>query len=331
MAHVWHTGFELGTGKCKVANGQALDATTRFSYGRSYRLNANEYVQVGAAQGVNHATIITGFAAYESGYAQDIVRFYGDNSGTLHGSVRHASDGTVQAIARGTVLATSAGTVSFNAWHYWEVKYVLHDSTGSITVKCDGATVVTITGADTKNGGTLAVINDVYFGSTANHGFYLDDMYINDGSGSSDNDFWGDIAIKTCVPTGAGNSTGLTPSTGSNWSCVDEALNAAPNTSDYCGSPTPGTKDTYAMTDLSGTVPSIKGISANVYAAKSDAGAISGRRLLRAGGTDYAGPDLTLSASYQWFPENVILNPATGVAWTKADIDALEPGYEVRA
>lgn len=335
MAHKVHTGFEYGTAKCSLAAIQAMEsaASTRYNYGSCVRLNIGDYLAFNASILGGHATMIAGGAVFSTaGYQGAVMGFYGDNGSTAHVTVMHNTDGTVsvrRGTTAGTVLGTTTQAFPYNVWHYWEMKVVLHDTTGSVVIRLNNAVILNLTNIDTKNAGTGAVIDFVQFYNTAQHGVKYDDIYINDGSGGVDDDFWGEIAIKTLVPTGAGNSTQLTPSTGSNWSCVDEALNTTPNTSDYVGSSTVGQKDTYALTDLPAGTPTIKYASVGLYSAKSDAGAISAKRVLRVNGVDYTGADLTLAASYQWFWENIRLSPDTGLAWTKAEIDAMEAGIEV--
>jgi hypothetical protein len=336
MAHIVHTGFEYGLAKASIAIIQAMEsaASTRYNYGSCIRLNIGDSLVFNSNAGVNHSTIIAGTASIApSGYPGGIMGFYGDAGGTPHIALTHNTDGTVsvrRGIYNGTILGTTTQSFPYNIWHYWEMKVTLHDTTGSVVVRLNNQTVLNLTNIDTKNGGTGSVIDYVHYYTSAVHGVKYDDIYINDGSGSVDNDFWGDIAIKTLVANGAGNSTQLTSSTGANWSTTDEAFNTTPNTTDYVGASTPGLKDTYSLVDLPAGTPLIKYISVGLYAAKSDAGSISARRVLRVNSTDYTGSDLVLAASYQWFWEYIRLSPNTSLAWTKAEIDAMEAGMEVR-
>ena len=126
--------------------------------------------------------------------------------------------------------------------------------------------------------------------------------------------------------TGAGTTTGLTPSAGANWQCVDEV---PPNTTDYVSGSVVDVYDTYALTDLA-VAGNMSGIVQEVYAVKMDAGAANVAHVIRSGGTDYTGSDFALSMSWARYMRIRGANPNTAAAFTKADIDALEMGPQVR-
>lgn len=53
-----------------------------------------------------------------------------------------------------------------------------------------------------------------------------------------------------------------------------------------------------------------------------------GRPFLYIDATQYAGTQITYSGTFQWVEETWALNPATGVAWTSSEINALQWGWE---
>lgn len=229
----------------------------------------------------------------------------------------------------GTVLGTGTTTLaSGSTWYYVEFKGVIHDTTGSFTVKLDSATELTGSGVDTRNGGATGQWDRIRLGADSNANQY-DDLYVCDLSGSVNNDLLGPVKIETLMAqAGNGANTGLTPSTGTDHGAlVDEN---PPNTTDYNGSPTVGAKDTYTLPSLVLT-GSILGIQTNLYLAKSDAGARSVCAVARVGSTDYDGATIAPGTSYGYASEVRQVSPATSVAWTSTEIDGLEVGLKVTA
>lgn len=276
-----------------------------------------------------HATFIVGFALYTpdyltTGFAGWLV-FAGDGGATSHLVLHINSMGVMRVLRSSTVLGTTDPVLTYTSWHYIEMKATLHDSTGAVELRVDGTTVLSLSGIDTKNAGTGSVFDCIRFNETgfANNSF-SDDFYICNGDATSPNDFLGDIAVETIYPSGAGNTTGLTPSTGANYAAVDEALWS---TTDYVSSSVATTKDTYAFGNVS-TPRSIVAVQGNYYAQKTD-----GSRLLvpvvRHSGTDYDSTGIPLPQSFTDLRQIWVTNPGTGSAWTDTDLNAAEFGVKV--
>lgn len=237
-------------------------------------------------------------------------------------------------VKRGTtVIATGTTVLTMGSWYYIEFKTVINDTTGTYEVHIDGVQEVALTGTgDTRNGGT-GVWDRVLLGPLSNNPTYCDDFYLCDMNVAvTPNNFLGPIKIETLYPqtdaVAAGSNAGLTPSTGSDHGAmVDETT---PNITDYNSSITVDAKDTYnypPMT-LSGT---IAGIQTNLYAAKSDASPRSVCPVVRAGGADYDGATILAPTTFDYLCQTWATNPATSVAWTTADIAAIQVGMKVKA
>lgn len=288
--------------------------------------------QVVASQ--EHATFIVGYALMRASANAINTIFYSDSLATTHVTVQITTNGEIK-VFRGTTggtqlgSTTSVGTVPAGSFCYIEVKVTLHDSTGVVTVRVNGAQVFTITGADTKNGGTKTVLDGFGLGGSAGNNFF-DDLVVMNGAGSTNNDFIGDVKIETRMPSGAGNTTQLTPSSAvANWTTVDET---PANTTDYNGSATNDQYDTYAMQDLATAAGVVFAVVAYAYAAKSDAGAKGGAIVIRSGGTDYEKTDNALGTGFAYLPPEIMeTDPATSAAWTIAGVNAMEPGFKVKA
>jgi hypothetical protein len=280
-------------------------------------------------------TLIVGLAFQWDGADQrEFLELNSDGGVTTHLALWLRSTGQIVVRRGGGTGATVVGTTAIatplisGVWHYMEIKAKLHDTTGTVDVRIDEVSVLSLTGQDTKNGGTKTVFDRVSF-----LGFdtWMDDVYVANTAGAVNNNFLGDCVVETLLPTGNGNSSVLVGSDGNstdNYLLVDEAT---PNTSDYVGSAVSGDKDTYAFGDITHTSGSILGVHVALYAAKTDAGARKIRSVVRSAGTDYgAATDQPISTTYAPYLDVRETDPATAAAWTGSAVNAAEFGAEVR-
>ncbi|MBF0095313.1 MAG: hypothetical protein HQL34_12335 [Alphaproteobacteria bacterium] len=136
-----------------------------------------------------------------------------EDNGSEQIVVRHTDTGSI-AIDRGaTQLALSSGSLLPNTWTFIEVKAVIADSGGSVTVRVNGADFVSVSNADTKATATASA-NSVKFWGSGGSGATVryDDIYILDGTGAI-NDFLGDHRVRTLLPA-ADDSVQFARSTG---------------------------------------------------------------------------------------------------------------------
>ncbi len=272
--------------------------------------------------------LFVGFGMYAaSGYA---VSFYGDSGATQHITVARNTSRGILEIRRGssggTLLATGTTTIPRNTWCYVEVSVTISDTVGEVHVRLNGGSTdeASFTG-DTKNGGTATTIDR--FG--VNLVGRLSDVYILDTSGTFNNTFLGDVAVRNLVPSGNGASSQLTGSDGDkvdNYEWVDEMpFNAL----GYAGSATPGDLDTYAITDLGAGITTVYGVQINSRMAKTEASLAQAKLALRSGGTVYYGTTRALSTSYVGYYQLYETDPATSAQWTTGGVNAIEAGMEV--
>lgn len=335
MSLLFMDGCDAGDAVLKYASGSSIfntTTTTRFGVGRA--------ITIGGAASSTILKSIPASTKVVVGYATQVataagafhlISLTGDGGLTNHLNVQHLVAGQLTLFRGSTSIATAPGAWSggVGAWHYLEVSATINDTTGTCVVRVDGAVVINFTG-DTKNGGTNNSIDTVGWGSYQAGGNpqVMDDVYILDGTGSAPwNDFLGDVRIHTLVPTGAGNSTQLTPSTGSNYACVDELPYSA---SDYVSSSTAGQKDTYATSDLPGTVGTVYGVQVCAVAKKTDAGARSLKTVVRRGSTDYSDSTAAgLGTGDGTVTSLRAVDPSTSAQWTASNVNAMEIGVEV--
>jgi hypothetical protein len=230
----------------------------------------------------------------------------------------------------GIVTMDGTGTTFYmdhTVAHYLKVKVKVHASTGTIDVHLDGLPVVSLTGLDTQQTAN-AYATQVMFGSTAELALMqdIDDILVMDTSGTTFNDIMPDIHIQYRTPTGAGDETDFTPSTGTNFSCVDDTNGSG--STDSVSSSVIGDRDLYTMQDLTFAVGDIYGVSVSMFANKDDAGMRLIKGVAKHGGTALAGTEHGLTTTLGYYNSLFTTNPSTGLAWTIAEVNAMQAGME---
>lgn len=328
LASRWNWGGS-GTWTIEAATGRNGTQCLRLSSGSS---SAGTYISrsVPASQ-----TIIVGFAIYVNTMPTgDVMAFSFWEDSTKHVVIRATSAGGFAAYRNTTLLgSTAAGLFTTNTWYYVEIKVTIHDTTGSVVMKVDGTTVLNLTNVDTRNGGAVGTINLLFpfsdgsgstttsFGATR-----IDDMVVMDTSGSSCNDFLGDVRVQARFPTGAGNYSQWTPVSGANYTNVDD--NPPNNDTDYVASGTPGQKDSYTHEAISPLATTIHAIAVNMRARKDYGGTREIRALMRHSGTDATGAAKAVGTSYSYH-QQIFHDVPGGTGWTQAQVNAAEAGVEV--
>lgn len=223
------------------------------------------------------------------------------------------------------------GSTTVGAWYYVEVKVTVRGRPGHIVVRVNDKTVFDAP-FNTRNGSTTYQHADGYealqFGTTPDY-IRLDDIYVCDLLGTVNNDFIGDCKIRPITPAAQGFHTALAGNVaGNKWDLVNDI---PPNFAEWVASAVDADKESYAMSDLAAGSELVRAVVSRIMAQKSDAGAKSIRQLLRSGGVDNAGSDFAMPSSGWGLNERIMdTNPFTAAAWTRAEVDALEAGVEVR-
>lgn len=139
--------------------------------------------------------------------------------------------------------------------------------------------------------------------------------------------FGSDGVFEVLRPNGPGASAQLAalPGTLSGFACVDEPA-ADGDLSRVESAVSAWRQDTYAVANHStgsGTVDSVR-----VRMRVRESGGRA-RTVIRSGGSDFYGAEVSPGAVYATYGHTYTLNPATGLAWTWGDIDALEIGVSL--
>jgi hypothetical protein len=295
--------------------------------------------------GGNHAylsrTVTPSGAGFVVGCAVTISASFGAGAGPFVGILEGASiqvgvrcnaDMTLSLLRGSTVVATSTAVLTVGTVAYVEFSGTIDPSSGSLALQVNGST----SGWPTFSGNTrntasstwtgIGIGNNVLLagnGPAVNYDF--DDLYVCDQSGSAPwISFLGDCRVDALLPSGAGATSGWTPSAGSNYACVDET---APNDdTDYVSATSSPLTDTYTYPDAPVAGAAIYGVQVGLAAKKTDAGTCTLAAVVRHGGTDYAGGTLTPTTAYAYHLTLHATNPGTSAQWTEAGFNAAEFG-----
>lgn len=318
----WFGAISAGNGR----NGQ-----------NSLRISATAQTNGGGGIGrtFSNTTTMIQFAGFKfsalppSGQAFYILGF--KNSFTFPVLVRINSNGTLTVYNQSGSYdyVTSSNTITAGTAYFFELKATSNSSTGSVTLKVNGSTWATASNVNTTSflgtGYTEAIwgcnlINSVSTTVVAD----IDTVGLMDTTGTTLNNFFSDVQyMPTLFPSGAGNSTQLTPSTGANYTCVDESQF---NTTDYVTGNTANNKDTYAFGDLATTPNAVNAVVINMYALKTDGNPGTIAAVTRTGGSDYDGASKTLTTTATVYQEIQDVNPGTSSAWTVSQVNGAEFG-----
>jgi hypothetical protein len=228
--------------------------------GNGLRIQVTDSVDYTVPAPSESATIVVGFALFQTvnTAVSDFLWFRSDAGATNHIQLRVNADGGIWVLRGGSFLLTTAaaGAIVLGAWQYVEVRLVLHDTAGELTMRVNGTAVITATGVDTKNAGTKTTIDTLRLagiGSVTTTTY--DDLYVDTGPSST---FKGDLALPLLGITGtltvaralAGSATGTSTATGA----LTTALSLA-------GGTTGTTTATGALTTALGLAGSTTGTS----------------------------------------------------------------------
>jgi len=228
------------------------------------------------------------------------------------------------------VGSTPAGLVSLNHYIHIGYEWKIHASTGFFRIFVDGVEQYDSGNIDSTNPSTFGQWNLIYPQPRG----YMCDTYWGDLSGSApDNAFLGDIRVRDDVPYtdavgGGGFYQQWTPSTGTDHGAlVDET---PPNDgTDYLGSSTIGQKDLF----LYPTIPlgvTVYGLQLLANAVKTSPGGRQLATLIRSAGSDDQGDAQSIALTdYAYYDQMYALNPLTGLAWTPAEVNAMQGGIEI--
>lgn len=245
------------------------------------------------------------------------------------------NDGTITAFRGTTALGTSSTPVSTGSvFQYLEFKVVIDPSAGSIEVRKNGSTILSLSGINTRGDGGGSdwqhlVIGRLGLAASTSTTWDIDDLYVCDGSGSIRNDFLGDCEATAYYPINDGFYTDSTPSSGTaRYPLLDETT--ANGDTDYTTLASSGQKDSFIFPDMAVAGGSILGLQLNDWSRKSDVGTATKRGLIRSGSNDFFSSAKAGTPDYADVRHIFEQNPADSLDFESADLASgvLQYGYE---
>lgn len=258
-------------------------------------------------------------------YTQTMVNGLSFRSATNATLIRIACDGpgnTIQVYRGSAAIAHGTQTVSGYMWHHLQVRVKISDTAGVVQVRINDNIDVDFSG-NTQDGSETNIARVYWSGGGLASVDMLDSVVI-------DNSEWpGVTVIQALRPSGAGATTQWTPSTGSNYDCVDEL----PYTdTDYVTVNSNDQIDTYALANLTGFVGTVKCVQVQARAVRE--GAATPQNLafvVRTSSTNYASADKVLDTAINSRYAIWTENPNISGAWTESTVNGLEIGIKSRA
>ncbi len=265
------------------------------------------------------------------------------DAGVWHIGMAQRLDGTIEFYRGRDLLSNSGGTSLGNSgfvpiidtYYHFSIELTVNDSTGTLSFQVNKVEKLNggagFTGIDTQNGGSAAWTrfawgNDNGLGSKPPRIRWCD-LVVNDGSGGSHDTHPGDCGVYVDLPNANGGVRDFTPSTGSDdFAVVDDA---APNdATDYLESSAVNQRATLGFPAL-GVTGFVKSVTFRHRLSLSEAGSGQAVGVFRKGSTNYDGAvALSPTTSWDYFDDRRVLDPATGLAMTISDVDAIEGGIK---
>ena len=273
-------------------------------------------------------TFIVNFAFKLGISVTDIDNFfvwYDGLANTRQGRLQLEGTGGELEFHRGTTLleTTTGLNLQIDQYYYLEMKVTIDNAAGAYEVKLDGVTILSDSGIDTQNS-INDTMNAVWWNGDGATDVDIDDLIIMDDQGSKNNDFVGDVIVRSRIPVGDGNQNDFTPvGEANNWETVDDG--ATPDDdSTYVHSAVVDEIELYDFEDALSDNPEIFAIEVMSHYRKVEAGNRSVRNLVRSGGSNFEEAQLGSGVEYRYIRSMLENNPDGGGAWTKSTFDAAE-------
>jgi len=235
--------------------------------------------------------------------------------------VRVSSNGFLEYYLGSGAVVTTTFPVAHGAWYHVQIGVVIGAS-GSLEIRVNGSTVVSVSGVNTRPGGSASTCNaaQLYMGAGgSSDSADFDDLYFAYG----DELKWlGDIRVDALALSSNSTPQDWTPDTGNAW----ERLNA---TAGYITGTTLDDESLFALADYTPQTTAIHGVQVCAYARKTDSGSRSMAIEAKSGSTVAVGSTIALGDNTTEYRQVWLTDPNTAAAWTDGGLDALQIGVKV--
>lgn len=277
--------------------------------------------------GSGDTTVWCGFGLYFGAIPPGTLIFFAFvDAGSTQVYFKINSDGTITAFNGANVsLGTTSRSLISTVWYHFETKVKFDNSTGTVDIRINEVSWLSLTGKDTQNTSnayaTQIGFEDISGNPSVASFYQIDDVVVNT------NNWLGDVKVREDLPTGVGShDDGVITGASSSYLATKET----PPDSDTTYSSLQNIGDYFLLTYAS--IPTDSEVIALVpfpFASKSAAGSATFKADMLIGGTQYLGTEQSPSdGSYAYFPDIITTSPATGITWTVTEINALELGVK---
>lgn len=281
----------------------------------------------------NNVTYTVGFAFQTSSVStRDLIQCVHGNSVAFELELQSSGEMEVNRSFTQVDITSGLG-ITAGKWYYLEFEFFIHDTLGTYELRIDGVNVMSGGPVDTKATTTSNPANTtgVYILGNSSGTLWIDDIYLIDDTGLTNNSFLGDCYVETLYPDGDGTTNDFTPLSGlTNYEMVDDG--GTPDTgTTYVSSSTVNHIDLYTFEDLVEEVTDIYGVRVGAMGRIMSAGPRQVRCLARSGAVNYEGNAFGLPPDYVHVNHVWEVNPNTAAAWTEANFNSAEFGYTIEA
>lgn len=337
MALKWIDGAEGWGDSTYVTRAYAdvanfLAGAARVSPGvRSMSLNAGRMKT--PSLGVQN-TWIVGLGVRMTALSTIQVRFFTGATEQCRFEVENNGSGSPRwKLMRGaTQIGSASAAFALSQWFYFEFKVDVLTSGATYELRQNEVSILSGSGANLANSGANGA-DAIGWGYHASGTVTFDDVYVCDTTGSApQNNFLGDVVAVHILPAAEGHQIDFTPSTGTNNAALVDDSETVASATDYNSSDTNAQEDYYTFANMPATgLGTIYGIRVSGSWAMASTGSRVARYRYWDGATEFTLGSNVAAATTTLveLPQISEVNPNTGVAWTKTEIDNAEFGVEV--
>lgn len=226
----------------------------------------------------------------------------------------------------GTVLGVSASPViTANAYQHIEAFVSFSNTVGTVEVRVNGVTVISLSGVDTVASANAECSQVGIGGGSSGILHYVDDLFCYDNNGSFNNTFIGDRRVLTLFPNANTIEADWTPvGAATGYECIDEASPDGDTTyitTGVPGSPKPSSE--FGIQNLPAGVSAISGLVVVEMARKTEAGTANTKWSIISGASQSAGADKPMTEIYTYRQDVFETDPASAAPFTPAEVNAL--------
>lgn len=242
------------------------------------------------------------------------------------------STGTIQAwrgnAGSGTSLGVTASPVVVaNAYQHIECVVFFSQTVGTVEVRVNGVTVLSLSALDTCNTALVECSQVLIGGGTGGTNNFsqtdLDDVFCYDNTSSYNNTFIGDRRVLTLFPnanTATADWTAVGAATG--YECIDEA--SPDDDTTYITAATSGLVSQFGLQNLPAGISVINAVVMVERARKTEAGTANTQVSVVSGASTSNGVDKPLTEVYTYRQDVFQTDPASAAPFTPSEVDALQ-------